>query len=30
MLHAVFPRKTIFSRKTAGEVTEEQAIALNI
>lgn len=30
MLHAVLPRKTIFSRKTAGEVTEEQAIAANI
>ncbi len=29
-IHAVLPRRTSFSRKTAGEVTEEQVLAANV
>jgi len=30
MIHKILPRKSIFSRKASGEVTEEQSIATNI
>lgn len=30
MIHAVLPRQSIFSRKAAGEITEEQPVAANI
>ena len=30
MIHAVLPRKTRFSRKTAGQRTEEQVVAANV
>jgi len=30
MIHAILPRKSIFSRKTVGELTEEQPVAANI
>lgn len=30
MIHTILPRKSIFSRKASGEVTEEQSIATNI
>mgnify|MGYP000573710762 CR=1 FL=1 len=30
MIHAVLPRKSLFSRKAVGEVTEEQPVAANI
>lgn len=30
MIHAILPRKSIFSRKVAGEITEEQPVAANI
>ena len=30
MVRTIFPRKSIFSRKAAGEITEEQPIAANI
>ncbi|MFH0919213.1 MAG: ribosome small subunit-dependent GTPase A, partial [Fibrobacterota bacterium] len=30
MIHAVLPRKSVFSRKVAGEITEEQPVAANI
>ena len=30
MIHAILPRKTIFSRKAVGELTEEQPVAANI
>lgn len=30
MIHAVLPRKSIFSRKAASELTEEQPVAVNI
>jgi ribosome biogenesis GTPase len=30
MIHAVLPRKSIFSRKAAGKITEEQPVAANI
>lgn len=30
LIHAVFPRKSFFSRKVAGELTEEQPVAANI
>lgn len=30
MIHAVLPRKSAFSRKVAGEITEEQVVAANI
>ena len=30
VIHAVLPRETVFSRKTAGLITEEQVIAANI
>jgi ribosome biogenesis GTPase / thiamine phosphate phosphatase len=29
-IHAILPRKSVFSRKVAGEITEEQPIAANI
>ncbi|MBN1798540.1 MAG: ribosome small subunit-dependent GTPase A [Spirochaetales bacterium] len=30
VIHAVLPRKSVFSRKVAGQVTEEQVVAVNI
>jgi ribosome biogenesis GTPase / thiamine phosphate phosphatase len=30
IIHSVLPRKSVFSRKTVGEITEEQTIASNI
>ena len=30
LIHAVLPRKSIFSRKVSGEITEEQPVAANI
>lgn len=30
MIHAILPRKSIFSRKAVGELTEEQPVAANI
>lgn len=30
MIHALLPRKSVFSRKVAGQITEEQVVAANI
>ncbi|MBF0449360.1 MAG: ribosome small subunit-dependent GTPase A [Candidatus Magnetomorum sp.] len=30
MIHALLPRKSVFSRKVAGQITEEQVVAANV